>query len=80
MKTIISTILIITGVVILHSCRESEIEEPSEMHKLNIINSKAEMSKNSDSIQAGTFSDDPEIDESVEDPPIRHGGQWKYSN
>ncbi|WP_312297015.1 hypothetical protein [Chryseobacterium sp.] len=81
MKTIISTILIIAVAVILHSCRESEIEEPLELEKLNIVNSKTEMSKNSDTIQAGAFSTDPdpELDESIKDPPIRHGGQWRTS-
>lgn len=78
MKTIISTILIIAGAVILHSCRESEIEEPLERGKLNIVNSKTEMSKNSDTIQAGVVSND-DTDETIKDPPIRHGGQWKTS-
>lgn len=77
MKTIISTILIIAGAVLLHSCRESEMEEPLELGKLNIVNSKTEMSKNSDSIQMGTVSNNPDTDESIKDPPIRHGGQWK---
>jgi len=79
MKTIISTILIIAGAVILHSCRESEIEEPLELGKLNIVNSKTEMSKNSDTIQAGVVSNDADTDETIKDPPIRHGGQWKTS-
>ncbi|MCQ9634146.1 hypothetical protein MP477_04160 [Chryseobacterium sp. WG23] len=81
MKTIISTILIIAGAVILHSCRESEIEEPLELKKQNIVNSKTEMSKNNDTIQTEAFSTDPdpELDESIKDPPIRHGGQWKTS-
>lgn len=81
MKTIISTILIITGTVLLHSCRESEIEEPLELEKQKIVNSKTEMSKNNDTIQAGIFSNDPDpdLDESIKDPPIRHGGQWKIS-
>jgi hypothetical protein len=78
MKTIISTILIITGTVLLHSCRESEIEEPLELEKQKIVNSKTEMSKNNDTIQAGIVYDS-ETDESIKDPPIRHGGQWKTS-
>ncbi|MDR6546480.1 hypothetical protein J2810_002539 [Chryseobacterium rhizosphaerae] len=81
MKTIISTILIIAGSALLHSCRESEIEEPLELEKLNVVNSKTEMSKYNDTIQTGAFSTDPdpELDESIKDPPIRHGGQWKTS-
>ncbi|REC62281.1 hypothetical protein DRF65_11245 [Chryseobacterium pennae] len=80
MKIIISTILIITGTALLHSCRESEIE-PLELGKLNTVNSKTEMSKVSDTIQVGVFATDPdpELDESIKDPPIRHGGQWRTS-
>lgn len=78
MKTIISTILIIAGAVILHSCRESEMEEQLELEKLNIVNSKTEMSKNSDTIQAGVVSN-ADTDETIKDPPIRHGGQWRTS-
>ena len=80
MKTIISTILIITGAVILHSCREFETEELLELDKQNVVNQKTEMSKKSDTMQVDSFSDVPEIDESIEDPPIRHGGQWKSAN
>ncbi|RKF37156.1 hypothetical protein BCY89_05755 [Sphingobacterium siyangense] len=78
MKTIISTILIIAGAVLLHSCRESEMEEPLELGKLNIANSKTEMSKDSDSTGVGNVSN-LETDETIKDPPIRHGGQWKTS-
>lgn len=76
MKTIISTILIIAGAVLLHSCRESEMEEPLELGKLNIANSKTEISKDSDSTGVGSVSN-LETDETIKDPPIRHGGQWK---
>jgi len=81
MKIIISTILIIAGTALLHSCRESEIEEPLVLGKLNTVNSKTEMSRVSDTIQAGVFvtDPDPELDESIKDPPIRHGGQWRTS-
>jgi len=78
MKIIISTIFIIAGTALLHSCRESEIEEPLELGKLDTVNSKTEMSKNSDTIQV-VVSNNPESDESIKDPPIRHGGQWRTS-
>lgn len=64
--------------IILHSCRESETEESFEMTTKNLINSKVEMSKNSDTIRINISENEPETDEK-EDPPIRHGGQWKNS-
>lgn len=78
MKTIISTILVVAGALIFRSCRESETEEPLELINQNKVNAKTELSKNNDSIQANVYSE-PEIDETKEDPPIRHGGQWKLS-
>lgn len=77
MKTIISTILVIAGALFFHSCRESETEEPLELINQK-VSAKTEMSKNNDTIQTNVYSE-PEVDETKEDPPIRHGGQWKLS-
>lgn len=79
MKTIISTISILAGGIILHSCRESDIEEPIKLDKPNLIKSKTEMSKNNDTIQASTIQNSKEPDQLLGDPPVRHGGQWKFA-
>lgn len=79
MKTIISTILICAGTVFLHSCREYESEEPIKLERFNMKTTKAEISKNNDSIQEATSQNNIDPDQLVEDPPIRHGGQWKFN-
>ncbi|ALR29271.1 hypothetical protein ATE47_01415 [Chryseobacterium sp. IHB B 17019] len=74
MKTIISSILIITGMTCLNSCRQQDDEQPLTKQALKKGSLNEDARKNSDSVKAN------EKDLIPKDPPPKDGGQWRLRN
>jgi sensor domain CHASE-containing protein len=75
MKKIILSILILAGIISLHSCREQDEDQVMDMQIQNKASSMKETNKDTDSTNITVLTD---LDGTLEtDPPPKDGGQWK---
>jgi hypothetical protein len=78
MKKIILSILTITGIISLHSCREMDEEQSVDMNIQSRQSSMKETYKESDSTNSIVLTGGVKPGETVEpDPPPKDGGQWR---
>jgi hypothetical protein len=80
MKTIISSILIITGIITMHSCREQDEDMGTDIQ----VQSKdpLEIQKDGDSVitaysEVRSGTEDFDDGTTITDPPPKDGGQWR---
>lgn len=78
MKMIISSILIITCIISLQSCRELDEQQETNVQTTK-VSAKTENYNKADTIKdAQIFDDLPKVITET-DPPPKDGGQWKIS-
>jgi hypothetical protein len=83
MKTIISSILIMAGIIFLHSCRQENEELGVDTQVQYSKSTDADVHRDSDTINTaaypGTFntSEDPDDGTTLTDPPPKDGDQWR---
>ncbi|WP_157885968.1 hypothetical protein [Chryseobacterium glaciei] len=77
MKTIISSILIIAGMITMHSCRQQDEEQEMDLKIQDKEALSTETYKNSDSTEVNVRLENP-IEGTIDtDPPPKDRDQWR---
>lgn len=80
MKKIILSLLIIAGIISLHSCREQDEDQVADVKIQSTQSSMKETNKDSDSTNTIMLIQQSNLDGTKEtDPPPKDGGQWKIT-
>nr|WP_199158668.1 hypothetical protein [Pedobacter sp. ASV2] len=80
MKKIISSILIIAGIVALHSCRQPDEDQVEDIQIQNYQSSMKGTTKDSDSTNTTMLTEPSNHEVTIDtDPPPKDGGQWKMT-